>query len=121
DLLVDMNDMAQHASIQAEVAEMASRSVGDLKICQFMEPHIGETLEAKVIRVMPPGLEVHLNDLNVTAFLPTRAVGGRAVVKGSTITISAGRRNFSFSEGHPIRVKIKDVDFIRLTVILELP
>jgi len=27
---------------------------------------------------------------------------------------------FSFTEGHPIAVKIKDVDFLKLQVLLEL-
>ena len=120
-IVADLNDVAAHSSIQAEAAEMASRAIADLKVCQFVEPHVGETLDARVVRVSPYGLDVHLTDLNVNAFLPVRAVGQKAEVKGATITIRAGRRNFSFSEGHPIRVKVKDVDFIKLSVNLELP
>ncbi len=120
-LIDDMNDVAAHCSLRAEMAEMAETAVKDLKVCQFMEPHIGERLEAKVHRVSRSGIEVYLPEFNVNAFLPTRAVGERPQIKGSTLTINAGRRSLSFTEGYPISVKLKDVDFLRLQVILELP
>ena len=119
-LVQDLNDMAQHSSAQSEVAEMVATAVSDLKICQYMDPHIGEKLDARVIRVSPPGIEVLLTDYNVTGFLPSRSIGERAEIKGATITIRAGRRNFSFTEGHPIGVRLKDVDFLKLTLFLEL-
>jgi len=120
DLLADMNDMAIHCSMQAEVAEMAAYAVADLKICQYMEPQIGKKLEAKVVRVSRGGMEVHLIEHNVSGFLPARVLGDRVRVEGSTLTVRAGRRSLSFSEGHAIAVKVKDVDFIRLQVMLRL-
>lgn len=116
----DLNDMAAHSSSQSELADVVATAVADLKICQFMEPHIGAKLAARVLRVSPPGIEVVLTDFNVTGFLPARAIGEKAEVKGPTITIRAGRRNFSFTEGHPIGVRLKDVDFLKLTLFLEL-
>jgi exoribonuclease R len=85
-----------------------------------MHPHIGEKLKAKVLRVSPPGMEIDLVDFNVTGFLPTRVLGERAFVEGPTITIKKGRESKSFSEGHPIAVRLKDVDFLRLQLMLEL-
>ena len=119
-LLADLNDMAAHCSIQAEVAEMAEYAVKDLKICQYMEPRIGEKLAAKVRRVSRGGMEVDIVDLNVTGFLPTRTLGERPKVEGSTLTVRVGRRSLSFTEGYPVAVRVKDVDFIRLQVLLEL-
>jgi ribonuclease R len=119
-LVADLNDMASHCSIQAEVAEMAEMAVKDLKICQFMEPRIGEKLKAKVRRVNRGGMEIELVDLNVTGFLPMRALGDRPKIEGSTLTVRAGRRSLSFSEGHPVAVQVKDVDFLRLQVMLQL-
>ena len=75
ELLDDLNSIAAHALSQAELAEMCAYAVGDLKVCQYLHPHIGEKLKAKVQRVSPPGLEVELVDFNVTGFLPTRAIG----------------------------------------------
>ena len=120
ELVHDLTEVAAHCSMQADVAEMAETAIFDLKVCQFLHPHIGETVEALVVRVMPPGMEVRLVTFNVTGFLPSRAIGDRAEVKGPTLVIKAGRRVLSFSEGHPIRVKIQDVDFVRLSVLLEL-
>ena len=120
ELVDDLNSIAEHSSQQAEVAEMAASAIGDLKVCQFMHPHIGEKLKAKVLRVSPPGIEVELVDFNVSGFLPTRAIGERCEVKGPTITIKKGRQALSFTEGHPIAVRLKDVDFIKLTLMLEL-
>ena len=99
---------------------MAERAVGDLKICQYLDPHRGEKMEAMVLRVMPAGMEVRLTDYNVTAFLPTRAIGGRGEVKGATLTVRIGRSGRSFTEGYPIAVRLAEVDFLRLQLILEL-
>jgi ribonuclease R len=120
ELVEDLNTIAAHCSSQAEVAEMASYAVGDLKVCQLMHPHIGEKLKARVLRVSPAGIEVTLVDFNVTGFLPTRAIGERAEVKGPTIAIKKGREVKSFTEGHPIAVRLRDVDFIRLQLTLDL-
>lgn len=119
-LVTDLNDMATHCSIQAEVAEMTEMAVKDLKVCQYMEPHIGEKLQARVRRVSRGGMEVDLVDFNVTGFLPTRALGDRPKVEGATLTVRAGRRSLSFTEGHPVAVRVKDVDFLKLQVMLEL-
>ena len=120
ELVADLNEVAIHSSAQAELAEMAAFAVGDLKVCQFMEPHIGEKLKAKVQRVSPPGLVVDLVDFNVTGFLPARAIGDRVKVEGATIQIGRGRNVRSFTEGHPVVVRLKDVDFVRLQLMLEL-
>ena len=120
-LLADLNETAEHCSLRSEMADMASRSVGDLKICQFMDPHCGEILEAKVLRVSPGGMEVRLLEANVSGFLPRSALGDRVQVKGSTLKVLAGRKSLSFSEGQSVRVRLREVDFIRLQLLLELP
>ncbi len=120
ELVHDLNDTAMHCSLQAELAEMTSLALFDLKVCQFMEPHVGEKFEARVHRVSPPGMEVHLPDLNVTGFLPVRVLGDRGKLEGPTLTVRRGRRSLSFTEGYPVRIAIKDVDFIKLQVFFEL-
>lgn len=120
ELLDDLNAIASHSSAQAEVAEMCSYAVGDLKVCQLMHPHIGAKLKARVHRVSPPGIEVFLADFNVTGFLPSRAIGEKVEIKGPTINIKRGRALLSFTEGYPIAVRLKDVDFLRLQLMLEL-
>ncbi|MFT5049086.1 MAG: ribonuclease R [Chlamydiales bacterium] len=120
DLLADLNDMATHCSIQSDLAQMAEIAVKDLKVCQFLEPQIGKKLAAKVQRVSRGGIEVHLIDFNVSGFVPARAIGDRPILKGPTLTIQAGKRMLSFTEGYPIAVVVKDVDFVRLQVILEV-
>ncbi len=116
----DLNAVAAHCSVQSEVAEMAETAVGDLKICQYLEPHIGEKVDARVLRVSRAGMEILLLAFNVTGFLPVRDLGERAVMKGPTLTVRSGKRSLSFTEGYPIAVRIKDVDFLRLQVMLQL-
>ncbi|MBL8857023.1 MAG: RNB domain-containing ribonuclease [Planctomycetes bacterium] len=120
DIVEDMNATAYHCSLQSELAEMTEHAMFDLKVCQFMEPKIGEKLRAQVVRVSPPGIEIKLLDLNITGFLPSRSIGDRVDIKGPTMQIRAGRKSLSFTEGHPIAVRVKDVDFVRLQVMLEL-
>ncbi len=119
-LVADLNDTANHCSMQSEVAGMVQIAIEDLKVCQYLEPHIDEKLEAMIQRVSRYGIDVRLTDYNVDAFLPTKKIGERPKVQGPNLTIQAGRRTLSFSEGHPIKVKIQDVDFLKLQVILEL-
>jgi ribonuclease R len=120
ELVSDLNEVALHSSAQAEMAEMAAFAVGDLKVCQFMEPHVGERLKALVQRVSPPGLVVDLVDYNVSGFLPARTLGDRVKVEGPTITIGRGKSVRSFTEGHPVAVRLKDIDFERLQLLLDL-
>lgn len=120
DFLQDMNDMANHSSIQAGTAEMGEQAIGDLKVCQYIYPHIGERHTAKVTRVSRFGIEVHIKAYNITGFLPSRSIGEKAEVKGSTLQLRAGRKLFSFTEGYGVDIRIKDVDFLKLQVFLEL-
>lgn len=120
ELLADLNSVASHCSMQSELAEMAENAIFDLKVCQLMHGHIGEKIDALVVRVSPVGMEVRLKTYNVGGFLPARAIGERSDVKGPTLLIKTGRRSLSFTEGHPVAVRVKDVDFVRLQVMLEL-
>jgi ribonuclease R len=116
----DLNSVAGHCSSQADIAEMAETAIFDLKVCQLMEPHIGAKMEAKILRVSRAGLEIILSDFRVRGFLPAKTLGDRSVQEGPTLRISRGRHQRSFTEGYAIAVKVKDVDFLRLQVMLEL-
>ncbi len=61
-----------------------------------------------------------LKEFNVTGFLPMRSLGERPKLSGPTLTVRAGRRSLSFTEGYGIQVQVRDVDFLRLQVLLEL-
>ncbi len=118
--LDDLNEVAAHCSLRAEMAEMTETAVKDLKVCQFMEPHIGEVHDAKILSVSRYGLVVHLSAFNVSGFVPARTIGERPKLKGPTLTLSVGKRALSFTEGYGVRVVVTDVDFIKLLVILNL-
>ncbi|MEM9379841.1 MAG: RNB domain-containing ribonuclease [Planctomycetota bacterium] len=119
-LVDELNDTAAHCSVQAEAASMAEIAVKDLKVCQFMEPRIDETFEAKVQRVSRGGLEVEIGELNVTGFVPARSIGDRPKVDGPTLKVSVGKRVLSFTEGYAVAIRVKDVDFLRLQVLFEI-
>ncbi len=120
-LIDDLNEVAAHCSVQADLAGMAEIAVKDLKVCQFMEPQIGRRIDARVERVSRGGIQVELPEFNVEGFIPMRALGERPKLAGPTLTVRAGRRSLSFTEGYAISVKVSDVDFLRLQVLLELP
>jgi hypothetical protein len=63
---------------------------------------------------------VHLAAFNADGFLPARTIGERAELNGPTLTLRAGKRRFSFTEGYAIRVEIAEVDFLKLQVELRL-
>ena len=65
-------------------------------------------------------MEVHLIEINVRGFLPRRALGDRVKVQGSTLQVIAGRRSLSFTEGQAVKVRLVEVDFLRLQLFLEL-
>ncbi len=119
-LVDELNDTASHCSVQSEAAGMAEIAVKDLKVCQFMEPRIDEKFDAKVLRVSRGGIEVSIGELNVTGFIPARSMGDRPKVDGATLKVTVGKRVLSFTEGYAIAVRVKDVDFLRLQVMLEL-
>ena len=119
-LVADLNEVAAHASLRADLAEMTETAIKDLKVCQFLEPHIGETHDAKIQQVSRYGLVVHLDAFNVQGFVPARTIGDRAKLKGPTLTLFRGRTPRSFTEGYAVRVRIQDVDFVKLQVMLEV-
>ncbi len=119
-LVQDLNEVALHCSLRAELAEMCEQAVSDLKMCQFLAPHTGEVHEARVQRVSRHGLVVHLAAFNAEGFVPARTIGEKPELRGPTLTLRAGKRHFSFTEGYPIRVEIAEVDFLRLQVELRL-
>ncbi len=119
-LLEELNDKAMHSSLQADISEMAERAVGDLKVCQYMAPHEGEIHEARIIRVSHFGLEVRLPTFNISGFLPARTIGERSVLKGDTLQLRSGSRLYSFTEGYAVRVKVREIDFLKLQVVFEL-
>lgn len=119
-LLDDLNEIASHCSAQAEVAEMCETAIGDLKVCQFLHPHIGKKLDAKIARISPAGLELYLPEFNVNGFLPAKKIGDRVEVQGPTLQIRRGKQRLSFTEGYPIAVRLTDVDFLRLQLLFEL-
>ncbi|MFT5198735.1 MAG: ribonuclease R [Planctomycetota bacterium] len=116
----ELTEVAGHSSMQADTAKMVEVAIGDLKVCQFMEPHEGEKAEGKVLRVSRGGIEVQLPEYNVTGFIPLRVIGSRPKIKGSTLTVQQGRRSLSFTEGFAIAVRIEAVDFIKLQVLMEV-
>ena len=79
-----------------------------------------EKMKAKLISVSRAGLEVALEPYNVSGFLPARLLGERIEIKGPTLTARSGRTQRSFTEGYPIAVRLKDVDFMRLALMLEI-
>ena len=119
-LVADLNLKASHSTLQASVAEMVERAIADLKVCQYMEPHIGETLDAQILRIHRGGLEIQLPEFNVTGFLPFRKIGGKAQIDGPVVTITTRKRHYSFAEGGNLRVVLSDVDFVRLEVLFDL-
>jgi ribonuclease R len=119
-LIDDLNEVAAHCSMRAELAEMCETAIADLKVCQYLDPHVGETHDAKLIQVSRYGLVVHLSAFNVQGFVPARTIGDRPVVKGPTLTLHRGKTPRSFTEGYGVRVKIADVDFLKLQVLLEV-
>lgn len=119
-MLDDLREIAGHASLRAELAEMAETAIADLKVCQFLEPHVGEVHDALLVQVSRYGLVVRLEAFNVEGFVPARTIGDRPKLKGPTLTLYRGRTPRSFTEGYPVRVRIQDVDFLKLQVLLEV-
>ena len=119
-LLQDLTDVATHASGQADMAAMAEVAIGDLKICQYMEPHVGKTYAASVERVSRFGMEIRLKDELVTGFLPARTLGSRVKLEGPRLMIQGRQGTRAFQEGDQVDIRIKDVDFVKLNVLFEL-
>ncbi|MFT7619916.1 MAG: ribonuclease R [Planctomycetota bacterium] len=120
DKISDLFDVASHSSTQAEVASMVEIAVDDLKICQFMDPRIGEVHMAKVGRVNRGGFEIDLQELSVKGYLSARSIGRVLKQDGPTITIQARGGTKVFREGDQVEVEVQDVDFRRLQVFFAL-
>ncbi len=118
--LRDLCEVAEHASTQAEVAAMVEIAVKDLKICQYMDPRIGETYLARVGRINRGGFEIDITELCVVGYLPARGIGRVIKQDGPMITIQSRGGTKVFREGDQVEVRVQDVDFRRLKVLFAL-
>jgi len=120
EMLAELCDVAGHCSVQADLASMTESAVDDLKTCQYMDRFRGETLMAVVNRVSPAGIEVFMAEHYTSGFIPGRSMPGRKKVEGPRMTVQSRHGTRVFDEGAKIEIAIKDVDFVRLQVILEI-
>ncbi len=120
DQVRDLTDVAGHCSVQADLSGMVENALDDLKVCQYMDRYKGEVITATLQRVSPAGLEVFLKDHYVTGFIPARLLQGRRKVEGPRMTVQSRNGSRVFDEGQAIDVKVTDVDFVRLQVLLEV-
>jgi ribonuclease R len=118
--VADLVDVAGHSSLQADLASMVESAISDLKVCQYMDRYRGQELRSTIQRVAPYGLEVFLSEHWVTGFIPAKSLEGRTKVDGPKMTVQSRRGSRVLEEGGPVKVRVKDVDFVRLQVILEL-
>ena len=103
-----------------KIAAVVLLAAGILGLVYEKFSYTTETHEAKIVQVNRYGLVVHLPAFNVGGFVPARTIGDRAVLKGPTLTLHRGKTPRSFTEGYAVRVRIQDVDFVKLQVLLEV-
>ena len=120
EMVGELKDTANQCSFQQNLAIQTERDIKDLKVCQYMDNHKDEVHEGKILRVSRYGLDVHLSQLNVRVFLPSRTMEGRPTVQDDTLTIASRRGTLSFSEGSTIRVQVDDIDWEKLQVNIKL-
>ena len=118
--LKDLCDIAGHCSVQSDLAGMVESAVDDLKVCQYMDRFQGEVLLATIQRVAPYGLEIYLKEHHVTGFIPSRTLEGRVKVDGPRMMVQSRKGSRVFDEGSKVKIRVADVDFVRLQVILEV-
>ncbi|MAB88763.1 MAG: hypothetical protein CMJ90_04805 [Planctomycetes bacterium] len=116
----DLTDVAGHCSVQSDLARMVEDAVDDLKICQYMDRYREQVLKAVLKRVSPAGLEVFLEEHYVTGFIPARLLPGRRKVEGPRMTVQSRQGSRVFEEGSTIQIRVTDIDFVRLQVLLDV-
>lgn len=120
DKMLDLVDVAAHASAQADMASLVEVAVGDLKVCQYMHAFVGQKVMAMIERVSPWGLDLLLHEQFVHLFLPARSMDGRKQVDGPRMRVTSRKGNRVFDEGERLSVVITAVDFVRLQVVVDL-
>ncbi|MAG59060.1 MAG: hypothetical protein CMJ83_22460 [Planctomycetes bacterium] len=118
--IAELCDVAGHCSVQSDLSGMVENALDDLKICQYMDRFRGDVIKAVIQRVSPAGIEIYLREHHVTGFIPARTLDGRKKVEGSRLTVSSRKGSRVFDEGSAIEIRVQDIDFVRLQVILEV-
>jgi exoribonuclease R len=85
-----------------------------------MDRFKGQVLKAIIQRVSMAGLEVFMKEHYVTGFIPARTLDGRKKVEGPRLSVQSRRGSRVFDEGSGVEIRVADIDFVRLQVILEL-
>lgn len=116
----ELTEVAGHCSVQSDLAGMVENAVDDLKVCQYMDRYREQVLKAVLQRVSHAGLEVFLKEHYVTGFIPARLLPGRKKVDGPRMTVQSRHGTRVFEEGSTVQIRVTDIDFSRLQVLLDI-
>ena len=116
----DLFDVAEHSSMQAEVASMVEIAIDDLKICQYMDARIDQVFMATVGRISRAGFDVEITAECVKGYLPARSIGKVVQQDGPMICIRGRTGTKTFREGDQVQIRVENVDFKRLKVMFLL-
>ncbi len=105
----DLGEICAHASYTERQAEKAERESIKLKMAEYMEKHIGEVFEARVVSCNPYGLVVVLNN-NIKGYVAFKDILDGFYIYGdqSHQLINKNDRSKNYRIGDKIYVMVKE-------------
>ena len=115
-----LRELGDHISRREWDAEDAERDVLEWMTIQLLEPRVGELFDARISGMSGGGMTVILLEFMISGFLPFSGFKGE-FIHASTLqhTATAVGTGRTFRMGDPMRVRLKEADPIRRSLIFE--
>jgi ribonuclease R len=105
--------LGQDCSDKERRAMQAERDLLELRSCQVMAGHLGETYSGTVSSVTEFGFFVELDDLYVDGLVHVRSLDDYFHFDPATMTLTGERRRRTYRAGMRVKVRVSQVELWR--------
>jgi ribonuclease R len=114
--------LASESSHSEQQAQSASWDVDALLKARYMERHLGEEMDGRIMGMTPNGLFVGLGDLPIDGYLPVGSLPFDDYVFDDVfVAMRGGRTKKAFALGDRLRVVVVAADMVSRRIELGLP
>jgi ribonuclease R len=105
--------ICEHSSAQEREAEQASREAVALKLCEYLEPRVGERFSGIIVTVNTLGLTVRENTTTAEGFVDVEDLPRGLVYDAKGYRYHDPDTGRAYRLGQPVDVTLKAIDYTR--------
>ena len=114
----DLAMICEHASFKERQADLAEEELNRLRMCEYMEEHIGETFTGRIVEIYPDEINI-ITDDNIYGSVPVWYIEEAGLrYRGANKSMSGGKNIYLL--GNKVEVKVSGVSLELKKVFFDL-